>query len=85
MRTAAMRWIQSCEPDPDPTVEQKIIRPDSALKLHIARVFEAAGTRIFKSRLFGGLRGRKGRETSRSAMSRGNKTTPVGRGVRIRV
>ena len=57
----------------------------SALKLHIARVFEAAGTRIFKNRLFGGLRGRKGREMSRLAIFRGNKKTAVGRGVRIRV
>ena len=84
-RTAAMRWIQNCQPHPDPSVEQKHIRP-SAPSNSISRVCSRpAGTRIFKNRLFGGLRGRKGRETSRLAMFRGDKTTPVGRGVRIRV
>jgi hypothetical protein len=85
MRTAAMRWIQNCKPDPDPTVKQKNIRP-SAPSNSISRVCSRpAGTRIFKNRLFGGRRGRKGRETSRLAMFRGNKRSPVGRGVRIRV
>ena len=44
-----MRRIQNCHPRPDPTVEQKIIRP-SAPSNSISRacVFEAAGTRIFK-------------------------------------
>ena len=85
MRTAAMRWIQNYQSCPDPSVEQKHIRP-SAPSNSISRVCSRpAGTRIFKNRLFGGLRGRKGRETSRLAMFRGNKRSPVGRGVRIRV
>ena len=48
-------------------------------------VFEAGRQQDVKSRLFGGLRGRKGRETSGSDMFRRNKTTTGGRGVRIRV
>ena len=84
-RTAVMRWIQNCQPCPDPSVERNNIRP-SAASNSISRVCSRpAGTRIFKNRLFGGLRGRKGRETSRLAMFRGNKKTAVGRGVRIRV
>ena len=84
-RTAEMRWIQDYQSFPDPSVEQKNIRP-SAPSNSISRVcLRPAGTRISKSRLFGGLRGRKGRETPGLAMSRGNKRSPVGRGVRIRV
>ena len=84
-RTAAMRWIQNCQLRTKPFVEQKNIRP-SAPSNSISRVCSRpAGTRISKSRLFGGLRGRKGREMLELAMSRGNKKRPVGRGVRIRV
>ena len=84
-RTEAMRWIQNCQPHPDPAVEQKNIRP-SAASYSISRVcLRPAGTRIFKTRLFGGLRGRRGRETLGLAMSRGNKKRSEGRGVRIRV
>ena len=84
-RTVVMRWIQNYQSCPDPYVEQNNIRP-SAASNSISRVCSRpAGTRISKNRLFGGLRGRKGRETPGLAMSRGNKTTPVGRGVRIRL
>ena len=48
-------------------------------------VFEAGRQQDVKSRLFGGLRGRKGRETSRLAIFRGNNKRSEGRGVRIRV
>ena len=41
-------------------------------------VFEAGRQQDVKSRLFGGLRGRKGRETSGSDMFRRNKTTAGG-------
>ena len=59
---------------------------NSAPSNSISRVCSRpAGTRIFKNRLFGGLRGRKGRETSRLAMFQGNEKTAVGRGVIIRV
>jgi hypothetical protein len=61
----------------------------SSLKLYVVRVFHVrsrpAVNRISKNRLFGGLRGRKGRETSGLDMFRRNKTTAGGRGVRIRV
>ena len=35
MRTAAMRWIQSCELRSQPSVEQTNIRPSAPSKMHL--------------------------------------------------